>query len=111
MKRLLTAKTIVCAAVLFAMIITTAAAPANAYDYQAEFIKMAGWLATQQVTSGGNLGGIWEGEDYTTVVETDNTAEAIWVWSRYAELTGDYTTYLNKLNRSWEYCHRNVSWH
>ncbi|MDD5327870.1 MAG: metallophosphoesterase, partial [Phycisphaerae bacterium] len=74
--------------------------------YLTKFIQMAGWLATQQATNGG----IWEGEDYTSVVETDNTTEAIWIWSRYAELTGDYTTYQTRINNAWTYCNNNPSW-
>ena len=89
------------------MVISAVAAPANAYDYQAEFLQMAQWLTTQQNATSG---GIWEGEDYTTVVETDNTAESIWIWSRYAEITGDYTTYLSNINKSWTYCLANPSW-
>jgi len=80
-------------------------------DYRSEFVQMAQWLATQQVTSGANLGGIWEGEDLTTTVQTDNTTEAIWIWSRYAEITGDYTTYLTNINNAWIYCHNFPSWH
>ncbi len=99
-------KTAVNLLVLCTVIIFAGATPANAYDYQAEFFQMAQWLTTQQA---GN-GGIWEGEDYTTVIETDNTAEAIWIWSRYAELTGDYTTYLTNLNNAWTYCNNNPSW-
>ena len=104
-------KTVLSFVVLCALVISAGAAPASAYDYKAEFTQMAGWLTTQQVTSGGDLGGIWEGEDYTTVVQTDNTAEAVWIWSRYAELTGDYTTYLSNLNNAWTYCHKYPSWH
>jgi len=103
-------KTMVVLLALCAAVISVAAAPANAYDYRAEFLQMAGWLTTQQVTSGGNLGGIWEGEDYTSVVQTDNTAEAIWIWSRYAELTGDYTTYITNINNAWTYCDKYPSW-
>jgi hypothetical protein len=86
----------------------SATTPAN--TYLTKFIQMAGWLATQQITSGADIGGIKEGED-NGVVQTDNTAEAVWIWSRYAELTGDYTTYLTNLNNAWTYCHNNPSWH
>ncbi len=83
---------------------------AQAYDYRAKFIQECGWLATQQITSGGDLGGIWEGEDYTDVIQTDNTQEAIWIWSRYAELTGDYTTYQTKIDNAWTYCIKYPAW-
>ncbi|MCX5632521.1 MAG: PASTA domain-containing protein [Phycisphaerae bacterium] len=113
MKRLLTtdkAKTIISSLVLCAMVTAAFVTPANAYDYKAKFIQEANWLTTQQVTSGGNLGGIVEGEDYTTVVETDNTQEAIWIWSRYAELTGDYTKYITNINNAWTYCLAFPAW-
>jgi len=60
LKRLLTTpnvKTMVHLLALCTMIISAGAVSANAYDYQAEFFQMADWLTTQQVTSGGNLGG------------------------------------------------------
>ena len=82
------------------------AVTAKAYDYRARFIQECGWLATQQQSSGG----IQEGEDYTTAVESDNTHEAVWIWSRYAELTGDYTTYQTKINNAWTYLNANPAW-
>ncbi|MFZ0033356.1 MAG: hypothetical protein WAK60_00015, partial [Sedimentisphaerales bacterium] len=109
MKRLLTTanvKTTVSLLALCAMIISAVAVPANAYDYKAKFLKEAAWLTGQQQASGG----IQEGEDYTTAVETDNTQEAIWIWSRYAELTGDYTTYQTRINNAWTYCLANPAW-
>lgn len=78
----------------------------NAYDYRAKFLQEAQWLTTQQQSGGG----VQEGEDYTSVVETDNTQEAIWIWSRYAELTGDYTTYQTRINNAWTYCIANPAW-
>ena len=82
------------------------AVTAKAYDYRARFIQECGWLATQQQSSGG----IQEGEDYTTAVESDNTHEAVWIWSRYAELTGDYTTYQTRINNAWTYLNANPAW-
>jgi len=86
------------------------AVSANACDYAAELNRTAAWLVTQQITSGANLGGIQEAENMSATVETDNTQEAIWVWSRYAELTGDYTTYQTKINNAWTYCNANPAW-
>ncbi|MGB8227294.1 MAG: hypothetical protein WCE45_10595, partial [Sedimentisphaerales bacterium] len=109
MKRLLTtakAKTIISSLVLCAMVTAAFVTPASAYDYRAKFLQEAQWLTTQQAASGG----IVEGEDYTSVVETDNTQEAIWIWSRYAELTGDYTTYQTRINNAWTYCLANPAW-
>ena len=89
-------KTMVGLVALCAVVISIAAAPANAYDYRAKFLQECRWLTTQQAASGG----IVEGEDYTSVVESDNTQEAIWIWSRYAELTGDYATYEPNINKA-----------
>jgi hypothetical protein len=47
--------------ILFVYILPVGTLADPPYDYQAEFIQMASWLTTQQVTSGGNLGGIVEG--------------------------------------------------
>ncbi len=98
--------------VLCTLIIAMGAAPAIAvsYDYAAEVNQTAAWLVTQQITSGGNLGGIEEYEGSTTIVESDNTQEAIWIWSRYAELTGDYTTYQTKINNAWTYLNNFPAW-
>ncbi|MCK4234938.1 hypothetical protein KAX75_10950, partial [candidate division WOR-3 bacterium] len=49
-----------------------------------------------------DFGGMIEGENAMNVIETDNTQEAIWVWSRYRELTGD-TTYDINIRRAWIY--------
>jgi uncharacterized repeat protein (TIGR03803 family) len=96
---------LVCALVILGM-----SASAQAYDYYAKFLQTASWLATQQKTDGADFGGIQEAEDMTTIVETDNTQEAIWVWCRYAELTGDYATYLTNINNAWTYCNANPAW-
>ena len=76
------------------------AVSANACDYRARFLQECGWLATQQQFGGG----VQESENCTSGVESDNTQEAIWIWSRYAELTGDYTTYQTRINNAWTYC-------
>ena len=105
-------KTLITLAVLCALIITTGAAPAIAvsYDYAAEVNQTCAWLVTQQITSGGNLGGIEEYEGSTTVVESDNTQEAIWMWSRYAELTGDLTKYQTNIDHAWTYLNNFPAW-
>jgi len=74
-------------------------------DYYASFLRMAQWLTTQQRANGG----IQEAEDYPLTI-TDNTAESIWTWSCYAELTGDYITYLQNVNNAWDFCYANPSW-
>ncbi|MGD0785937.1 MAG: hypothetical protein ABR969_09000, partial [Sedimentisphaerales bacterium] len=108
MRQVLTTKikTIISLLILCAMVITALVTPASAYDYRKKFLQEAQWLTTQQVASGG----IQEGEDYTTAVESDNTHEAVWVWCRYAELTGDYTTYQTRINNAWTYLLANPAW-
>jgi parallel beta-helix repeat protein len=73
--------------------------------YYADFLRMVQWLATQQRADGG----VQEAEDYPETI-TDNTAESIWTWSCYAELTGDYTTYLQNINDAWDFCYAHPSW-
>ena len=62
----------------------------------------AHFLSTLQVKSGFLLGGMKEGEHNGSIVQTDNTTESIWVWSRYRELTGD-TQYDANLADAWTY--------
>lgn len=76
----------------------------QSWSYIHEFFQTAGFIASMQVDDSldPEFGGIIEGEDALNVVETDNTQEAIWVWSRYYQLTGD-TTYFENLKRAWIY--------
>jgi hypothetical protein len=48
-------------------------------------------------------GGMW------TVIETDNTLEAIWLWSRYRELTGN-TQYDDEVRDAWIYAWQWPAW-
>jgi hypothetical protein len=49
-----------------------------------------------------DFGGIIEAEHMPTTIETDNTQEAIWVWSRWYEVTGR-DDYREKIRRAWIY--------
>jgi hypothetical protein len=49
-----------------------------------------------------DYGGIREGEHLPDVIQTDNTSESIWMFSRYYELSGD-AAILSHLNASWIY--------
>ena len=73
-------------------------------DYLTMFSRIAHFLQTMQVTDPGDpeFGGIREGEHMLTVIQTDNTSESIWVWSRYYELTGD-NQYQTNLMNAWTY--------
>jgi len=74
------------------------------WSYIHELCQTAAFIASMQVsdTLDPEFGGMIEGEDALDVVETDNTQEAIWVWCRYYEITGD-TTYFVNLRRAWIY--------
>jgi len=56
-----------------------------------------------------SFGGIIEAEHLPTTIETDNTQEAIWVWTRWYELTGrdDYRT---NIHRAWFYVLRHPAY-
>ncbi len=74
------------------------------WSYIHELFQTAAFVAGMQVSDSidPEFGGIIEGEDQLSVVETDNTQQAIWVWSRYCEITGD-TAYAVNLRRAWFY--------
>lgn len=73
--------------------------PRNSLTYAQEYAAIAAFLRTWQVsTAGADFGGIREGEQLQNIIQTDNTSESIWVWSRYYELTGDNQYYQNILN-------------
>jgi len=65
------------------------------------------FVARFQVSDSGSpdFGGIIEAEHMPGVIETDNTQEAIWVWSRWFELTGR-DDYLTNIRRAWTYVRR-----
>jgi len=76
----------------------------GAIDYMERFAMVAEFLTTLQVSNDTlpNFGGMMEGEFQTNIIQTDNTAEAIWIWSHYTDLTGD-TTYLGNIAAAWSY--------
>ena len=71
------------------------------------------FLVGLQVTDAGlNLGGMREGEsgsDYN-IIQTDNTQEAIRVWSQYAIWTGDTARYAPNIRLAQGYCNRFPAW-
>lgn len=81
------------------------------WSYIHELCQTAGFVASMQVSDpmDPEFGGIIEGEDQLTVVETDNTQQAIWVWCRYYEITGD-TTYFVNTQRAWIYVLNHPAW-
>jgi len=81
------------------------------WSYIHELCQTAGFVASMQVTDtlDPEYGGIIEGEDAMAVVETDNTQQAIWVWCRYYQITGD-TTYFPNISRAWIYVLSHPAW-
>jgi len=74
------------------------------WSYVHEMIQTARFVANMQVmdTLDPEFGGIIEGEDQMTIVETDNTQQAIWVWCRYYEIFGD-SVYFPNIRKAWTY--------
>lgn len=74
------------------------------WSYIHELCQTAAFIGSLQVADSlsPDYGGIIEGEDEPDIIQTDNTQEAIWVWCRYYEITGD-TTYFENLRRAWIY--------
>jgi hypothetical protein len=66
--------------------------------------EAAAFIATMQVSDPDTItfGGMREGEHMLDVIQSDNTQESIWVWSRYRSLTGD-TTYDANVEAAWQY--------
>jgi hypothetical protein len=83
------------------------------FNYLRELDQIAAFLAEWQNWRPGtpDHGGMIEAEsgDLAGVIQTDNTLEAIWVWSRYRELTGR-TTYDANVEAAWEYCEAYPAW-
>ncbi|MGQ9708518.1 MAG: hypothetical protein ACUVUR_06550, partial [bacterium] len=49
-----------------------------------------------------DFGGIIEAEHLPSIIETDNTQEALWVWTRWYELTGR-DNFRENISRAWHY--------
>ena len=77
----------------------------DARDDLAMFGLAAEFLSIWQVDIPGDpeFGGMREGEHLPDIIQTDNTSESIWVWTRYYELTGDNQYHQNVLD-AWTYC-------
>ncbi len=91
----------------------TLPAPLGPFNYLREFAQIAAFLAQWQYPDAHSLnyGGEIEAEsgELGGVIQTDNTLEAIWVWSRFRELTGrtDYDAYVAN---AWQYCLQFPAW-
>jgi hypothetical protein len=84
----------------------------DSVNYLFEIRQTCDFVARYQVSdsASSNFGGVIEAEHLPNLIETDNTQEAIWVWTRWYELTGrdDYRT---NIRRAWHYVMNFPAWH
>jgi len=82
------------------------------YNYYARYMLCANWLHPLQVTTNDvNYGGQREGEGgYYDIIQTDNTQEAIVIWSNARLLSGNDTLFQTELPRSWIYLRQFPAW-
>uniref|UniRef100_A0A7C1NNL5 T9SS type A sorting domain-containing protein n=1 Tax=candidate division WOR-3 bacterium TaxID=2052148 RepID=A0A7C1NNL5_UNCW3 len=57
-----------------------------------------------------DYGGVIEAEHLPAIVETDNTQEAIWIWTRWYQLTGR-DDYRENIERAWVYLLRHPAYY
>ncbi|MGD8628781.1 MAG: T9SS type A sorting domain-containing protein [bacterium] len=81
------------------------------YDPLNRLLMGADFIVTMQVsdTSSAAYGGIREGEHLPGIIQTDNTSESIWIWSRCYERTG-MDTYGENVDAAWTYCMNNPAY-
>jgi hypothetical protein len=86
-------------------------AAADSYDADDVFRKACAFIEYWQVKDPNdpNYGGIREGEDLPNIIQTDNTSESVWAWSRWRELTGE-RRYDDAVARSWTYITKYPAW-
>ncbi|MBN2464290.1 hypothetical protein JXD38_01520, partial [candidate division WOR-3 bacterium] len=74
------------------------------FNYLRQIKIACDFVASYQVSDSlsPSFGGIIEAEHMPTVIETDNTQEAVWIWSRWYELTGR-DDYHENIRRAWIY--------
>lgn len=84
------------------------------FNYLYEFAQIAGFCADWQLDDADSVdhGGMIEAEsgELADVIQTDNTQEAIWVWCRYGELTGDVERFRDNIEKAWIYCENFPAW-
>jgi len=75
-----------------------------------QYAEASAFIRSLQYTaSDTNIGGLMEAEHLLSIIQTDNTSEAIWIWSRYFQVTGDTQYYQNTLN-AWHYLYNWPAW-
>jgi len=84
------------------------------FNYLYEFAQIAGFCAEWQLNDpdSADHGGMIEAETgpLRPVIQTDNTLEAIWVWARYGEFTGDTARFRENIDKAWFYCSNFPAW-
>jgi hypothetical protein len=84
------------------------------FNYLYEFAEIAEFCASWQLDDpdSADHGGMIEAEsgELWDVIQTDNTQEAIWVWTRYGQLTGDTARFKENIEKAWGYCERFPAW-
>lgn len=84
------------------------------FNYLYEFAQISQFCADWQLNDPDSVdhGGMIEAESgpLRPVVQTDNTLEAIWVWCRYGELTGDTARFKDNITKAWVYCENFPAW-
>ncbi len=87
--------------------------PLGPFNYVREYDQIVEFLAAWQLLDpdSTDYGGMIEAEDgyLGDVIQTDNTLEAIWCWSRYLEFSGR-TTYNDNIDAAWVYCTNFPAW-
>ncbi|MCX6640463.1 MAG: T9SS type A sorting domain-containing protein [bacterium] len=82
------------------------------FNHFTEFLKIMRFeQGLQELGAGVNFGGEHEEEQggQYYILETDNTLEAIWDWSRILQLTGD-TRYNRNIANAWVYAYAWPAW-
>ncbi len=74
------------------------------FNYLQRIKLLCDFLTRYQVSDSNSpdFGGIIEAEHLPGIIETDNTQEALWVWTRWFELTGR-DEYRENIRRAWRY--------
>jgi len=86
--------------------------PVGRVNWMLEMNRTVRYLDTwQERDPGPEFGGMIEAESGPLggVIQTDNTLEAIWVWSHYRRITGD-TSFDDNIRDAWIYCENWPAW-
>lgn len=81
------------------------------FNYLKRIKWVCDFVARYQVSdsSSPDFGGVIEAEHLPNIIETDNTQEAVWVWTRWYQLTGR-DDYHENIRHAWIYIRRNPAY-